>query len=109
MTNFNIATNYNIAGSSAILPTMPNYRRAFVPGGSWFLTVNLLERRQTLLVDHIDDLRDAVGRTRQGRTFTIDAFVVLPDHLHATLPPADVDFSTRWRLIKCRFARALPK
>jgi hypothetical protein len=27
---------------------MPNYRRAFVPGGCWFFTVNLLERRQTL-------------------------------------------------------------
>jgi hypothetical protein len=26
---------------------MPNYRRAFVPGGCWFFTVNLLERRQT--------------------------------------------------------------
>jgi putative transposase len=34
----------------------------------------------------------------------------LPDHLHAvwTLPPGDSDFSTRWRLIKSRFARALP-
>jgi putative transposase len=30
---------------------MPNYRRALVPGGCWFFTVNLLERRQTLLVD----------------------------------------------------------
>jgi putative transposase len=28
---------------------MPNYRRAFVPGGCWFFTVNLLERRRTLL------------------------------------------------------------
>jgi putative transposase len=37
--------------------------------------------------------------------------VVLPDHLHAvwTLPPGDSDFSTRWRLIKNRFAKALPK
>ena len=24
---------------------MSNYRRAFVPGGCWFFTVNLLERR----------------------------------------------------------------
>jgi hypothetical protein len=70
-------TSYNSAGACAIVPTMPNYRRAFVPGGSWFFTVNLLERRQTLLVDHIDDLRDAVGRTRQGNSFIIDAFVVL--------------------------------
>jgi putative transposase len=43
---------------------MPNYRRALVPGGCWFFTVNLLERRQTLLVDHIDALREAVARTR---------------------------------------------
>ena len=90
---------------------MPNYRRAFVPGGYWFFTVNLLERRKTLLVDHIESLRDAVATTRQGHPFTIDAFVVLPDHLHAvwTLPPEDQDFSTRWRLIKSRFARTLPK
>jgi putative transposase len=90
---------------------MPNYRRAFVPGGCWFFTVNLLERRKTLLVDHIALLRQAVATTRQGHPFAIDAFVVLPDHLHAVwqLPPGDSDFSTRWRLIKSRFARALPK
>jgi putative transposase len=90
---------------------MPNYRRAFVPGGSWFFTVNLLERRQTLLVDHIAILRDAVATTRQKHPFAIDAFVVLPDHIHAiwTLPPDDADFSTRRRLIKSRFAKALPK
>jgi putative transposase len=90
---------------------MPNYRRAFVPGGCWFFTVNLLERRQTLLVDHIATLRDAVAHTRQDYPFEINAFVVLPDHMHAvwTLPTGDADFSTRWRLIKTRFAKALPK
>ncbi len=95
----------------AILRLMPNYRRAFIPGGSWFFTVNLLDRRQTLLVDHIETLREAVAATRRSYAFTIDAFVVLPDHLHAiwSLPPGDSDFSTRWRLIKNRFARALPK
>ncbi len=37
--------------------------------------------------------------------------VVLPDHLHClwTLPPGDADFSTRWRLIKSRFACGLPR
>ena len=90
---------------------MSNYRRAFVPGGCWFFTVNLLERRRTLLVDHITALREAVGATRRSHPFTIDATVVLPDHLHAiwSLPPGDWDFSTRWRLIKSRFARTLPK
>jgi putative transposase len=90
---------------------MSNYRRAFVPGGCWFFTLNLLDRRQSLLVDHISILREAVAVTRQSHAFTIDAFVVLPDHLHAIwkLPPDDCDFSMRWRLIKNRFARALPK
>jgi putative transposase len=90
---------------------MSNYRRAFVPGGCWFFTVNLLERRQTLLVDHIATLREAVAATRASHDFAIDAIVVLPDHLHAIwkLPPGDCDFSTRWRLIKTRFAKALPK
>jgi putative transposase len=95
----------------ATLCFMPNYRRAFVPGDCWFFTVNLLERRQTLLVDHIAALRESVAKARQSRPCTIDAFVVLPDHLHAvwTLPPGDADFSTRWRLTKSRFARLLPK
>jgi len=90
---------------------MPNYRRAFVPGGCWFFTVNLLDRRKALLVDHIDALRDAVEKTRRRYPFIIDAVVVLPDHIHAvwTLPPGDADFSLRWRLIKSRFAQALAK
>jgi putative transposase len=76
-----------------------------------FFTVNLLDRRRTLLLDHIEILREAVATIHQSREFTINAFVVLPDHLHAvwSLPPGDHNFSTRWRLIKNRFARALPK
>ena len=76
---------------------MPNYRRAFGPGGCWFFTVNLLERRQTLLVDQIASLREAVTTTRRSHPFTINAFVILPDHVHAmwTLPPDDRDFSMR--------------
>jgi putative transposase len=93
-----------------VLP-MPNYRRAYVPGGSWFFTVNLLDRRQALLVENIESLRQAVAVTRQKLLFAIDAFAVLPDHLHAiwTLPAGDADFSTRWRLINSHFAKALPK
>ena len=91
---------------------MPNYRRHRVAGGCYFFTVTLLERnREGLLVDHINALREAVRAVRATRPFHIDAWVVLPDHLHAlwTLPPRDHDFSTRWRLIKSRFAQALPK
>ncbi|MGR9087949.1 MAG: REP-associated tyrosine transposase [Gammaproteobacteria bacterium] len=91
---------------------MPNYRRSFVPGGTWFFTVNLLERRgNDLLVREIHLLRTIVRRIRKRYPFHIDAWVALPDHLHSVLilPPDDSDFSTRWRLIKSGFSRALPK
>ncbi len=73
------------------------YRRARVPGGTYFFTVNLAERKRTLLVDHIDDLRNAVRK-------------VLTDHLHAVwkLPEGDADYSMRWSLIKAGFLRCLP-
>jgi putative transposase len=41
---------------------MPNYRRAFVPGGCWFFTANLLDRRSGLLIAKIDALREATRR-----------------------------------------------
>jgi putative transposase len=90
---------------------MPDYRRHRVAGGCYFFTVNLLERRNnTLLAQQISLLRHAVKRVRKERPFAIDAWVVLPDHLHAvwTLPVGDDDFSTWWRLIKTFFARGLP-
>jgi putative transposase len=45
------------------------------------------------------------------RPFKIDAWVVLPDHLHAvwTLQEGDADYSVRWRLIEARFSREFPK
>jgi len=90
---------------------MPNYRRAFVPGGCWFFTVNLLDRKSRLLVEHIDALREGVRETRRRHPFQIDAMVVLPDHIHAvwTLPDGDLDFPVRWRLIKVRFSKSIPK
>jgi len=90
---------------------MTNYRRNFVPGGSYFFTVNLADRRLPLLTDHIDLLRAAFRETRERHPFVIDAIVVLPDHLHAiwTLPDVDHDFATRWRLIKAGFSRRLSK
>ena len=76
---------------------MTNYRRNFTAGGSFFFTVNLAERRLWLLTEHIDELRNAVRETRRHHPFTIDAMVVLPDHLHAvwTMPEDDADFATR--------------
>ena len=89
---------------------MPNYRRAFVPGGTWFFTVTLLDRRSRLLLDRIAELRESTRCTIERHPFHIDAFVVLPDHIHAvwTLPSGNTDFPLRWRLIKQRFSRSIP-
>ncbi len=85
---------------------MSTYRRFRIPGATYFFTANLADRGSTLLVDRIDMLREAFSQTRAERPFEVNAIVVLPDHLHAvwTLPPGDTDYSTRWRLIKARFA-----
>ena len=90
---------------------MPDYRRAWHPGGTWFFTVNLLRRAgNDLLVRHAELLRAVVRRVRSTRPFTIHGWVVLPDHLHCvmSLPAGDADFATRWRLIKAGFSKALP-
>ncbi len=91
---------------------MPDYRRYRVTGGCYFFTVNLLERLDgDLLVANMDILQQAVRLTKSERPFRINAWVVLPDHMHWmwTLPPGDEDVSIRWRLIKARFSRKLPK
>jgi putative transposase len=86
-----------------------NYRRNFIPGGSFFFTVNLADCRSNLLIDRIDQLRSAFRYARTRHDFAIDAIVVLPDHLHTiwTLPPDDSDFAMRWRLIKTMFSRSV--
>jgi putative transposase len=90
---------------------MANYRRNPLPGGSYFFTVNLADRRRALLTDHIDVLRGAFRQVRARHPFTIEATVILPDHLRAiwTLPGGDADFATRWRLIKGGFSHGLPR
>ena len=87
------------------------YRRNYQPGGTYFFTVNLQDRNKSLLVEHIDLLREAVRWVKMHKPFYIDAWVVLPDHMHAvlTLPKGDSDYSGRWREIKKRFSKGLAK
>ena len=84
---------------------MVQYRRSRLAGGTFFFTVNLHDRRRTLLVEHADALRGVVRNTQTESPFVIDAMVVLPDHWHAvwTLPPGDAAYTRRIQLIKARF------
>ncbi len=88
---------------------MPNYVRPKLSGASVFFTVASVDRGSDLLVREVGRLRRAVGVARRKRPFQIDAWVVLPDHLHAvwTLPEGDRDFSTRLSAIKSAFSRGM--
>ncbi|MGY0562569.1 MAG: transposase [Paraglaciecola chathamensis] len=52
-------------------------------------------------------LRESVGICKKKRPFHIDAWVVLPEHIHCiwTLPDGDADFSNRWKMIKTYFSK----
>ena len=84
------------------------YRRAFIPGGSFFFTL-VTEKRCAIFNNerNVDTLRAAFANIKAQRPFDIDAIVIMPDHLHCiwTLPPGDLDFATRWRLIKTWFTK----
>jgi putative transposase len=81
---------------------MPDYRRSRLPGGTLFFTVNLLDRWSDLLVTQIDALQDAIRQVRRRAPFLVDAWVVLPDHMHClwTLPEGDGDFPGQDRVLK---------
>jgi len=82
---------------------MSRYRRADTPGATYFFTL-VTYRRQPILCDAPirTALRDAIHEVRTRRPFVVDAWVLLPDHLHClwTLPPGDADFATRWSQVK---------
>lgn len=88
---------------------MADYRRCYVPGGSFFFTV-VTERRAAILGNDLsrDLLRAAFRACGQRWPFRVDALVMLRDHLHAiwTLPQDDTDYSKRWGAIKKHFTHS---
>jgi putative transposase len=88
---------------------MVYYRRDKTKGGMYFFTLTLQDRQSKVLTQHVQALRRSFHQAKQNNPFSINAIVVLPDHLHAVweLPPNDNDYSTRWRQIKTYFIREL--
>ena len=88
---------------------MPEYRRWREPGATYFFTV-VTEHRRRLFYDPEARrlLRAAILETQARWPFSIDAIVLLPEHLHClwTLPLNDSDFSRRWSFLKRRFSRS---
>lgn len=88
---------------------MPNYRRMYVSGGTYFFTVRLADPKGTTLVQHVTVLKDCFRKEIRQNPFSILDCVVLPDHLHAIwkLPENDSDFSSRWGRIKSNFTKSV--
>ena len=87
---------------------MPDYRRWYVPGGTYFFTLVANRRRRMLDSDLARRcLREAVSTVRIDWPFEVVAVVLLPDHLHTvwTLPPGDARYPIRWKRIKEEFTR----
>jgi putative transposase len=82
---------------------MSNYRRANIKGGAYFFTVVTYRRQNLLCNENVrKTLREGIRNTQTIHPFIIDAWVLLPDHLHCiwTLPSNDADFGIRWAMIK---------
>jgi len=84
------------------------YRRSKSEGATYFFTV-VTYRRKRILCDNFNAalVKEAFTHIATNRPFKIDAFVMLPDHIHSvwTLPDGDNDYSTRWTLIKMYFTK----
>ncbi len=87
---------------------MPQYKRAVVPGGTFFFTVVTFNRRPLFSSDLARHCLHNVWKDAQARyPFKVEAICLLPDHLHCiwTLPKNDFDFSSRWNMIKGLFSK----
>ena len=85
-----------------------HYKRYYIPGGTYFITIVTHKRRRILThPPNVDLLRTAFLYAKRKHPFYIDAIVILPDHLHLlmTLDENESDFSTRIRLIKSYFSK----
>ena len=89
---------------------MPDYRRAYVPGGTFFLTLVTFERQRLFAAaENIARLRRALAIVKRERPFEVAAAVIMPDHLHFvwTLPAGDADFSSRAGRFKVLFTQSV--
>jgi putative transposase len=89
-----------------------NYRRLRIPGGTYFFTLVTFNRNHILTnPQYIDTLRESFKLAMRSYPFTIDAHVILPDHIHMiwTLPQGDDNYPLRWSIIKNSFSRHMNK
>ena len=86
---------------------MSNYKRIYLQNHSYYLTV-VTQHRRPILIDNIELLRDSFRRSKKRYDYTIDAIVILPDHIHMIITPQNPkDYSKIIALIKRSFTYGL--
>ncbi len=87
------------------------YKRTFVPGATYFFTLNLYNRKNDLLIEHIDALRLAFKKVKSAYPFSINAAVIMPDHCHMiiTLAENDTRYPQRLSMIKAAFSKQMTR
>jgi len=84
---------------------MPNYRRVFEDGYSYYLTI-VTHRRKSILIDNITLLRQSFAQSKKRFDYRIDAIVVLPDHIHMVITPKEArDYPKIIGAVKAYFSR----
>ena len=87
---------------------MPDYRRWFRAGGTYFFTVVTYNRQKIFCNAHARSfLQRGISEVQALRPFEMLGVVLLPDHCHCIWKMAadDEDFSVRWGMIKRRFTK----
>ena len=89
---------------------MSDYRRLYQPGGSYFFTIVTHQRiKMFSLPDNMIRLKSGFDKVMKRHPFIMEAFVILPDHIHCIwrMPAGDSNYSIRWRLIKSYYSEGL--
>jgi putative transposase len=87
---------------------MPEYRRAQIKGGTYFLTLVTYQRQRIFSMPSVRTLLfDAIHQTRKFNPFFKIAHCILPDHIHYIwqLPEGDSNYSTRISVMKRHFSK----
>ena len=88
---------------------MAKYKRLFLDGYSYYITI-ITHRRLPILIDNIEILRESFRESKQYFVYTIDAVVILPDHIHIIITPENMmDYPKIIQAIKYNFTKRYNK
>jgi len=96
---------FNNNPKSSLHFKMAKYKRLFLDGHSYYITI-VTHKRNPLLIDNIELLRESFRESKQYFRYSIDAIVVLPDHIHMIITPKNVnEYPKIIKAIKYNFSR----